>query len=654
MSRFVPMAGYAPRLAATLIVVSIAAGCVADGQTGSVQPQVSAEPVQLRYDCGDGDTLLIKAVNGVIELSQPGEEETVTLQASPPSQNSHFDAGGHALTRELVPDDPERQRDVRKAGLDRAVAEHLLHVEGEQEEHPEDHRPQAEADHVRGRRRPPAEEAERDERRARAVLDPEERGHQDGGTCERSDRLEGSPAVVRRLREPIDEEHEAAGDGGRAGRVEVPREAGGARLGHVPGHERQGGEPDRDVDEEDPLPADVLGQDAAEDARRQTLDVAASELEASVHDLEIVNGKVVVRGAPDKGITLASIGKKGNLYMSKVEPVLGASHPAFSQQAPASAAEIARVEVDPDTGQVTLHDFAVIQDVGKAINPLAVEGQMQGGSVQSLGIALTGDAMARPMIEARQEGHYCTSSLFALSSSAAIFSPTVKEQYLDLMPNIVLTDAVGSTETGFNGVTMVEKGISERSTGLPTVTMGPDTIVIDDEGNPIEPGSDKIGRMARSGNVPLGYYKDPEKSAETFVEVGGKRYAIPGDYARVEADGTMTLLGRGNQCINSGGEKIFPEEVEGALKSHPDVFDAIVVGVPDERWGSRVAAVVQPRAGKQPTLEQLDAHCRTHLAGYKVPRELHLIDEIKRQPSGKPNYPWATEYAMQAREQVEA
>jgi 3-oxocholest-4-en-26-oate---CoA ligase len=268
-------------------------------------------------------------------------------------------------------------------------------------------------------------------------------------------------------------------------------------------------------------------------------------------------------------------------------------------------------------------------------------------------VSITGDAMARPMVEALQESNYDTSSLLALSSTAAVFSSSVKEQYLELLPNVVLTEAVGATESGFNGVTMVEKGISEKTTALPTVTPGPDTIVIDDEGKPVEPGSGTIGRMARGGNVPLGYYKDPEKTAQTFVEIDGKRYSIPGDYALIEADGSMTLLGRGNQTINSGGEKIFPEEVEGALKSHPDVFDAIVVGLPDERWGQRVTAVVQPRPGAEPTLDELDAHCRTQVAGYKVPRDLYLIDEIKRQPSGKPDYPWVREYATKAREQLQ-
>ena len=138
-----------------------------------------------------------------------------------------------------------------------------------------------------------------------------------------------------------------------------------------------------------------------------------------------------------------------------------------------------------------------------------------------------------------------------------------------------------------------------------------DSIVVDDDLTLIEPGSGKVGRVARTGNIPLGYYKDPERSAQTFIEVDGTRYAIPGDFATVEADGQVTLLGRGSIVINTGGEKVFPEEVEGVLKSHPDVFDVLVVGVPDERWGERVTAVVQPREGRTPSVAELDAHCRT-------------------------------------------
>jgi acyl-CoA synthetase (AMP-forming)/AMP-acid ligase II len=172
--------------------------------------------------------------------------------------------------------------------------------------------------------------------------------------------------------------------------------------------------------------------------------------------------------------------------------------------------------------------------------------------------------------------------------------------------------------------------------------------VLDDDGKPVEPGSGVVGKIARSGQVPLCYYKDPEKSAQVFLEIEGVRYSVPGDFAMVEADGSITLLGRGSVCINSGGEKIYPEEVEGALKSHQKVFDALVVGIPDERWGSAVAAVVQPRPGLTPTLEELDEHCRAQIAGYKVPRALHLVDVIERSPSGKPDYPWARRVATEA------
>jgi 3-oxocholest-4-en-26-oate---CoA ligase len=264
------------------------------------------------------------------------------------------------------------------------------------------------------------------------------------------------------------------------------------------------------------------------------------------------------------------------------------------------------------------------------------------------GLAITGDAMARPLIEALQEGSYNTSSVYSVSSTAAVFSPVMKEQFLELLPNAFISEAVGSSESGFNGLRLLEKGGTANNSGLINVNMGPDTIVLDDDNRPVEPGA--VGRMARGGNVPLGYYKDPVKTAATFIEVDGKRYSVPGDLARLEEDGTMTLLGRGSQCINSGGEKIYPEEVEAALKAHPEVYDVLVVGVDDERWGQKVAAVVQPRASTQPSLDDLVEHCRTRIAGYKVPRALHLVDEIPRQPSGKPDYPRARQLAIDAME----
>jgi acyl-CoA synthetase (AMP-forming)/AMP-acid ligase II len=259
-------------------------------------------------------------------------------------------------------------------------------------------------------------------------------------------------------------------------------------------------------------------------------------------------------------------------------------------------------------------------------------------------LSITGDAMARPLAEALETGDHDASSLVVIASTAAVFSAVIKDKFLELLPNLMIAEAVGSTETGYNGATLIVKGTATKP-GMPTVRMGPDTVVLDDDMNVVEPGSGVVGRMARGGNVPLRYHKDPEKSAATFVEVNGRRYAVSGDFATVEADGTMALLGRGSVCINSGGEKIFPEEVEAALKAHPSVFDAVVVGVPDARWGERVAAVVQPRAGDPPTLDDLDAHCRTLVAGYKVPRELHIVDRIERSPSGKPDYPWAKKIA---------
>jgi acyl-CoA synthetase (AMP-forming)/AMP-acid ligase II len=256
-------------------------------------------------------------------------------------------------------------------------------------------------------------------------------------------------------------------------------------------------------------------------------------------------------------------------------------------------------------------------------------------------LVIIGDAMARPLIEAYREGSYDASSLLALSSSAALFSPAVKDACVAALPHAVVTEAIGSTETGFAGLGFVQAGAEQR--GGPTVTPGPDVIVLDQDNRPVRPGED--GRLARGGYVPLGYYKDPVKTAAMLVEVDGKRYAVPGDWARVEADGSVTLLGRGNTCVNSGGEKVFPEEVEGALKSHPDVFDALVIGVPDELLGQRVAALVQLWAGRPADLAGIEAHVRGQIAGYKVPRRIWLVESVQRTAAGKADYRWAQQYA---------
>jgi 3-oxocholest-4-en-26-oate---CoA ligase len=256
----------------------------------------------------------------------------------------------------------------------------------------------------------------------------------------------------------------------------------------------------------------------------------------------------------------------------------------------------------------------------------------------------TGDAMARPLLDALQAAHdkgedYDLSSLFLLASTAALFSTSIKEKLLELLPNRVITDSIGSSETGFGGTSIVAKG--EHHMGGPRVAIDHRTVVLDEDGNEVKPGSRVRGVIAKKGNIPVGYYKDEKKTAETFRTYNGVRYAIPGDYAEVEADGTVTMLGRGSVSINSGGEKIYPEEVEAALKGHPDVFDALVVGVPDPRFGQHVAAVVQAREGARPTLAELDAFVRREIAGYKVPRSLWFVDEVKRSPAGKPDYRWA-------------
>jgi len=258
-------------------------------------------------------------------------------------------------------------------------------------------------------------------------------------------------------------------------------------------------------------------------------------------------------------------------------------------------------------------------------------------------VMITGDAMGKPLIESLDDAgtQHDLSTLLAVVSSAALFSAPVKDDFFAHLPNIVITDAIGSSEGGNNGMTVITPGHTAMKSG-PTVHLLGETVVFDEDLNPVEPGSGVIGKIARSGDIPQGYYNDPVKTAEVFITVDGTRYVMPGDYATVEADGSITLLGRGSIVINSGGEKIFPEEVESAVRSHPDVMDAIVCAAPDERWGQTVAAIIQPRVGHDaPSLESIQEHCRTSIAGYKLPRRLHVVTAVERSPSGKPDYTWA-------------
>ena len=266
-------------------------------------------------------------------------------------------------------------------------------------------------------------------------------------------------------------------------------------------------------------------------------------------------------------------------------------------------------------------------------------------------IFMTGDAMARPLIEeferkAATGTPYDGSSLFAISSSAAIFSPPVKKRWMAAFPNSIFTDSVGASETGFQGMGLQDK--DQISTDGPVVGLGPSSVVIDDDNRILDVATDvgAVGRLGRGGSVPVGYYKDPEKSARTFLEIDGQRYSVPGDFARIEPGGRVTLLGRGSNCINTGGEKVFPEEVEMAIKGHPGVYDVLVVGVPDERYGQSVTAVVQPREDHEVDLDDLRTYLRQHLSGYKLPRALTLVEEIPRNATGKAQYPRAKELAL--------
>ncbi len=259
-------------------------------------------------------------------------------------------------------------------------------------------------------------------------------------------------------------------------------------------------------------------------------------------------------------------------------------------------------------------------------------------------LTLVGDASGRPLLEElrRSRGSRDTSSLRLLGSGGSILSGDVKDGLLAMLPSVLaISEAVGSSEAPVQAVAIGLRS-SEPSRSLIFAPKQGLTDVLDEDLRPVEPGSGAVGRLATTGRVPIGYYNDPVKTAETFVEIDGKRWSLPGDMATVDEDGTIRLLGRGSLCINTGGEKVYPEEVEAVLKSHPSIADAVVVGRPSPRWGQSVAAVVQPADTESPpTLVDISRHCHVSLAGYKVPRHVVIVDEVRRSSSGKADYKWA-------------
>ncbi len=256
---------------------------------------------------------------------------------------------------------------------------------------------------------------------------------------------------------------------------------------------------------------------------------------------------------------------------------------------------------------------------------------------------IVGDAFARPLLAALDTAphRWDLSSLRAITSSGVTWSPETKRGLLEHLPGVLLIDSLGASE-----------GLMSR-----TETRGGDEIaparfkasdrvvVVTDDGALAQPGDGRIGLLGVGGAIPVGYYKDADKTAATFRTVAGRRYSVPGDYATIEPDGTIRLLGRGSACINTGGEKVYPEEVELALRSHGDVFDCVVVGVPDDRWGEMVVALVQPADGSTVDADALSAHCRASLAGYKVPKRIVVVDSLERSPAGKADYKLLRELA---------
>jgi len=261
-------------------------------------------------------------------------------------------------------------------------------------------------------------------------------------------------------------------------------------------------------------------------------------------------------------------------------------------------------------------------------------------------LVVVGDAMARPLLDelGAHPGRYDTSSLMALGSGGAVLSAGSKKRLAEMLPGRIVADAFGSSETGQMG----GSAGGDDPYGAPRLHVDDRTDVLDDDLRPVAPGSGVVGHLARSGHIPLGYLGDADKTAATFVEAGGRRWALPGDMASVADDGTITVLGRGSLCINTGGEKVYPNEVEATLLGCRGVEDVVVVGVPDERFGERVVAVVQPRAGAAVDSDDLRAQCRGKLAGYKVPRQVVVADAIVRSPAGKADYRWARRLAEAA------
>jgi acyl-CoA synthetase (AMP-forming)/AMP-acid ligase II len=275
---------------------------------------------------------------------------------------------------------------------------------------------------------------------------------------------------------------------------------------------------------------------------------------------------------------------------------------------------------------------------GRGLDAVELWDAVEREGVQHL--IVVGDAFAKPLLRALDDApdRWDLTSLRLMISSGAMFSADVKHGLIRHIPALAIADVLGATEGGM-GTSVTTKDTPPNETAK--FSLNPTSKVFAEDGREVQPGSGEIGVVANGGLVPIGYYKDPEKSARTFREVNGVRYSFPGDMATIAADGTLVLFGRGSNCINTGGEKVFPEEVEEALKVHAAVEDALVFGIPDDRFGQRVVGVASLSPGQTATPDEILTDARNRLSSYKLPKELRIVEQVPRAPNGKANYPAA-------------
>jgi acyl-CoA synthetase (AMP-forming)/AMP-acid ligase II len=334
----------------------------------------------------------------------------------------------------------------------------------------------------------------------------------------------------------------------------------------------------------------------------------------------VLNDSAAVHHPEDGGLegVRASLGKPGPVHLSAAPLMHGTG--AFSSFMALSSGG------------------SVVTLVGRRFSAEEVLDTIDRERVKS--IAIVGDAFAKPLLDAldAEPERWDISSLRVMTSSGVMWSQPVKQGLLRHNPRLLCVDTLGSSEAVGMALSVSSNDPARGAADTAAFQLGERTKVITDDGREVQPGSGEIGMVAMSGRVPLGYHKDPAKSAATFRVIDGTRWSIPGDYATVEADGTLRLLGRGSVCINTGGEKVFPEEVEEAVKGHPDVVDAVCVGVPDERFGEAVVAMVQLRPGAALDEAAVIAEVKAHLASYKAPKRVFALPTLARAANGKADY----------------